>query len=112
MALHPDKFEVLSNYWIGRVKIDGNEYDAMIFKYENLFCRINGKLIKIDESNILIKNENTLKTVKRLSHQLDYNSWKNTNIGKLSDYHLSDQANIYDLPYYYIRRQKYLKKRI
>ncbi len=45
-------------------------------------------------------------TVKRLSHQLDYNSWKNTNIGKLSDYHLSDQANIYDLPYYYIRRQK------
>jgi len=45
-------------------------------------------------------------TVKRLSHQLDYNSWKNTNIGNLSDFYISDKTNTYDLPYYYIRRQK------
>ena len=71
VALHPDKFEVLSNYWIGRVKLDGNEYDAMIFKYEELFCRINGNLIKINESNILAKHEIKLKVSIQHRHWWD-----------------------------------------
>ena len=40
-----------------------------------------------------------------LKHQLDYNSWKDTNIGNLDDFFSVNNTRKIDIPFYYVRRK-------
>ena len=44
-------------------------------------------------------------TIKRLKHQLDDNSWKDTNIGNLDDFFSVNITRKIDIPFYYVRRK-------
>ena len=55
-----DKFEVLTNYWNGSIKINGEEKAGKIFKYKNTHCRIQGQLSKIDNKDIIRKHQNSM----------------------------------------------------
>ena len=63
------------------------------------FIRSVSVLSKTDIADIKVN------TIKRLKHQLDDNSWKDTNIGNLDDFFSVNNTRKIDIPFYYVRRK-------